>query len=135
MHRQTRPALALAGTLALAAAGPAVASIMSHFPARHARPAVATNQGPWFVRAGQSQDLYANVGRKPLPLVIYLCTRAEGPAAPHVQLQVLGRASFDVQGCQSVYMVLSSGERVTIANPNPVDVIGSYKLDLQAKVR
>ena len=100
MHRPIRPALLVAGAfgLALAAAPRAGAGLLSHFPARHAKPAVATNEGPWFVRAGEAQDLYANVGRKPLPLQIYLCTRAEGLSAPRVQHLVLGRAAVDVQG-------------------------------------
>ncbi len=135
MHRLIRLAPAVAGALgvALASAGPAAAGV--HLPGRHPKAAIATGEGPWFVRAGAVQDLYANVGKKPLPVVIYLCIRPEGPAAPRVQLQILGRAPIDIQGCQSVYLLLGSGERVAIVNPNPVDVIGTYKLDLQAKVR
>ncbi len=135
MNRWIGPVLTFGALgLGLSAALPAAAGL--HLPpGRHAKAAIATNEGPWFVRAGAVQDLYANVGNKALPVMIYLCTRPDGPAAPHVQLQILGRAPIDIQGCQSVYLLLTSGERVAIVNPNPVDVIGTYKLDLQAKVR
>ena len=134
MYRWIGPALTC-GALGLALSVAASASAGVHLPGRHAKAAIATGEGPWFVRAGAVQDLYANVGKKPLPVVIYLCIRPDGPAAPHVQLQIIGRAPIDILGCQSVYLLLTSGERVAIVNPNPVDVIGTYKLDLQAKVR
>lgn len=136
MHRSSGRSLAAATvmlTALLASGGPAGAGL--HVPGHRARAAIAANEGAWLVRAGAVQDLYANIGKRPLPLVVYLCTRPDGLAAPHVQLQILGRAPVDIQGCQSVYLLLASGERLAIVNPNPVGVSGTYKLDLQAKVR
>ena len=65
----------------------------------------------------------------------YVCTRGPGASAPRVELQVVGRAPIDVQGCENVFLLLSSGERLSLVNPNPVDVTGSYKLDLQSQLK
>ena len=135
MHRTRRRSQAAAAVAlaTLMAGSPAAAGL--HVPGHKARAAIAANEGSWLVRAGAVQDLYANIGKHPLPLVVYLCTRADSLAAPRVQLQILGRAPVDIQGCQSVYLLLASGERLAIVNPNPVTVGGTYKLDLQGKVR
>ena len=134
MHRTNGRFLAVTALVVLLpGANPAIAGL--HVPLHRAKAAIAANEGPWLVRAGAAQDLYANIGKKPLQLVVYLCTRPDGLAAPHVQLQIVGRAPVDIQGCQSVYMLLGSGERLAIVNPNPVAIGGTYKLDLQGKVR
>ena len=136
MHRSSGHSLAAAALMLgalLTVSRPAAAGL--HAPGHKAKAAIAANEGSWLVRAGAAQDLYANIGKHPLPLVVYLCTRPDGLAAPHVQLQILGRAPVDIQGCQSVYLLLASGERLAIVNPNPVGVSGTYKLDLQAKVQ
>ena len=134
MHRTKGRFLAAAALAALlAGAVPAAAGL--HLPGRRAKAAIAANEGAWLVRAGAAQDLYANIGKTPLQMVVYLCTRPDGLAAPHVQLQIIGRAPVDIQGCQSVYMLLASGERLAIVNPNPEPVGGTYKLDLQGKAR
>ena len=132
MKQSMRRPRALAAAIGFALGA---AACEAHFPGHHARAVIAENEGPWLVRAGAVQDLYANTGHHPLPLVVYLCTRPEGPEAPHVLLQMIGRAPIDVQGCQSVFLELSAGERLEILNPSPVDVVGTYKLDLQAKLR
>ncbi len=132
MKLSMRRRLPLAAAIGLALGASACEA---HFPGHHARAAIAENEGPWFVRAGAVQDLYANTGPHPLPLIVYLCTQPQGGGAPHVLLRMIGRAPIDIQGCQSVFLDLSGGERLEILNPNPFDVTGSYKLDLQARVR
>ena len=52
-----------------------------------------------------------------------------------MELQVIGRPPIDVQGCQSLYLLIGPGERLAIANPNPIDVSGTYKLDMQAQLK
>ena len=93
MHRSSGHSLAAAALMLgalLTASRPAAAGL--HAPGHKAKAAIAANEGSWLVRAGAAQDLYANIGKHPLPLVVYLCTRPDGLAAPHVQLQILGRA-------------------------------------------
>ncbi|HEY5412208.1 MAG TPA: hypothetical protein VIJ94_15920 [Caulobacteraceae bacterium] len=122
-----------AAALALSATGAPAFAV--HLPGRHVKAAVAANEGPWFVRAGATQDIYANTGKKALSLQAYICTRPEGAGAPRVELEVQGRAPIEIQGCSSVYLLLSSGERMALYNPGAADVTGSYKFDLQSQVK
>jgi hypothetical protein len=131
MDRTIGRALTLVGALGfvLATAGPALAL---HVPGKKAKkPVVASNEGSWIVKAGSSRDIYANVTKTEMPMQAYVCTQAAGPVAPKVELSIAGRAPIDIQGCGSVYLLVGSGERLAIINPNPADVTGSYKLDLQ----
>lgn len=122
-----------AAALALSAIGAPAFAI--HLPGKHVKAAVATNEGPWFVRAGATQDIYANTGKKPLSLLAYICTRAQGVAAPRVELERQGREPIEIQGCTSIYLLLDSGERLALFNPGAADVIGSYKFDLQSQLK
>lgn len=136
MDRSIGRALTLAGALGLLSPVAEVAwGFPVHLPGHHAKPQVAANEGLWFIRAGGAQDIYANVGRKPLPVQAYVCTKPDGPGAPRVELQVLGRAAIDIQGCQSLYLLLNAGERITLLNPNPAAVNGSYKMDVQSAIK
>lgn len=122
-----------AATLALSAIGAPAFAL--HLPGKHAKAAIAANEGPWLVHAGATQDIYANTGKKPLSLQAYICTRPEGPGAPRVELELQGRAPIEIQGCSSVYLFLGSGERMALYNPGSADIAGSYKLDLQGQVK
>jgi len=132
MDRSIGRLLAAAGTLGLALAVAASASALSiHKPGKKKAPIVAANEGSWIVHAGATRDIYSNQSKDSMPMQAYVCTQGPGMVLPHVELQIIGRAPIDIQGCDSVYLVLSPGERLSILNPNPADVSGSYKLDLQ----
>jgi hypothetical protein len=131
MDRTIGRALTLAGTLGLVLAAGCADALPVHMPGKKAKPVVAANEGSWIVKAGASRDIYANVTKTAMPMQAYVCTQAPGPVAPMVELQVVGRAPIDIQGCDSVYLLIGSGERLAIFNPNPAEVTGSYKLDLQ----
>ena len=134
MDRSIGRALALAtALLVLAAASSAPAGV--HMPGKKHKAAAAANEGAWIVHAGATQDIYANLGKQSQSMQAYVCTRGPGLAAPRVELQMVGRPAIDVQGCQSVYLLIGPGERLAIANPNPADVSGSSKLDLQAQLK
>ena len=124
--------LAAALGLVLAAALPASASPL-HLPGKKAKAIAPANEGAWIVHAGATQDIYANLAKTSRSLQANVCTRGPGLAAPRVELQVVGRAPIDIQGCTSLYLLLGPGERLSIANPNPADVSGTYKLDLEAQ--
>ena len=128
------PALAATFGLALSAATPALASPI-HLPGKKAKPVVAANEGAWIVHAGATRDIYANLAKTSQTMQAYVCTLGPGQAAPRVELMVAGRAPIDIQGCTSIYLLLAPGERLAIVNPNPADVSGSYKLDLQAQLK
>ena len=123
------------GVVALALTFAGAPAFAIHLPGRHVKAAVAANEGAWFVRAGATQDIYANTGKRPLSLQAYICTRAQGPVAPRVELELQGRMPIEIQGCASVYLLLSSGERLALYNPGAADVIGSYKFDLQGQLK
>jgi hypothetical protein len=131
MNRTTARSLTLAGTLGFVLAATGAQALPVHMPGKKAKPVVAANEGSWIVKAGSSRDIYANLTKAAMPMQAYVCTQAPGPVAPKVELQVVGRTPIDIQGCQSVYLLVGSGERLAIINPNPADVTGSYKLDLQ----
>ncbi len=134
-HRIGRPlwAAAVAATAALMAAACATA-LPIHLPGHHPKPAIPT-EGPWFVRAGQVQDVYANTGKKPLALEAYLCV-TPGPAGdPHVDLRQGGHSPIELEGCQSLYLLLAPGDRIALADPGPVDAAGTYRLDLQGQLK
>ena len=130
-------AVALAGALGLTLAALAPASALQiHLPGKkHTKSAAASNEGAWIVHAGATQDIYANPGKQSQSMQAYVCTRGPGLAQPSVELQLVGRPPIDVQGCQSIYLLIGPGERLSILNPNPVDVSGSYKLDLQSQLK
>ncbi len=127
-------ALTLAAALSLALPAAASAAPL-HLPGKKHKAVVALNEGAWIVHAGATQDIYANLGKQAQSMQAYVCTRGPGASAPLVELQVVGRAPIDVQGCENVFLLLSSGERLSLVNPNPVDVTGSYKLDLQSQLK
>jgi hypothetical protein len=129
-------ALALAGRVALVlAAASSAAAFPVHLPGKRHKAVAAANEGAWIVHPGAAQDIYANLGKHSQPMQAYVCTRGPGLAAPRVELQMAGRPLIDVQGCQSVYLLIGPGERLAIANPNPADVSGSYRLDLQSQLK
>ena len=136
MDRSIGWALALAAALGLGLGACMPASALPiHLPGRKARAVVPANEGAWIVHAGATQDLYANLAKTSRSLQANVCTRGPGLAAPRVELQVVGRAPIDIQGCTSLYLLLGPGERLSILNPNPADVSGTYKLDLQAQLK
>ena len=122
------------GLMAAALAAACACATPLHLPGRHAKVVVPT-EGPWFVRAGQVQDIYANTGSKPLAMQTYLCLTPKPGAASRVALVIAGRAPMDIEGCSSLYLLLTPGERIAISNPGPVDAIGTYKLDLQGQAK
>ena len=136
MDRSIGWALALAATLGLGLGACAPASAFPvHLPGRKAKAVAPANEGAWLVHAGAAQDIYANLAKTSRSLQASVCTRGPGLAAPRVELLVVGRAPIDVQGCTSLYLLLGPGERLSIVNPNPADVSGSYKLDLLAQLK
>ena len=129
-------AIAVACALGLAMSVAAPASAVSlHLPGKKHKPVIAANEGAWIVHAGSSQDIFANPNKQSQTLQAYICTRGQGLAEPRVELQLIGRPPIDVQGCQSLYLLIGPGERLAIVNPNPADVSGTYKLDLQAQLK
>jgi hypothetical protein len=121
------------GLAALLACAPAQAGrIHLALPGHHAK-AVVPTEGPWFVRAGQTQDIWANLGSKPQALQTYLCLTAKPGGARRVDLILEGRAPMDIEGCASVYLLLVPGERIALSNPGPADAIGTYRFDLQGQ--
>jgi hypothetical protein len=122
--------LGLAALLACAPAGAKLPRLS--LPGHHAKPIVPT-EGPWFVRAGQTQDIWANTGSKPQAMQTYLCVTARPGGARRVDLVLEGRAPMNVEGCTSVYLELAPGERVAIANPSSGDAVGTYRFDLQGQ--
>ena len=134
-HRIGRPsrAAAVAATAALMAAACAAASPV-HLPGHKAKAAVPT-EGPWIVHAGQVHDIYANTDKKPLALQAYFCVTAGVSGAPRVDLQQAGRSPIEIQGCQSLYLLLGPGDRIALADLGPTDATGTYKLDLQGQLK
>jgi hypothetical protein len=129
-------ALAVASAIGIALPAALPASAVSlHMPGRRHKPLIAANEGAWIVHAGSSQDIFSNSNKQSQSMQAYVCTRGPGLAEPRVELQVVGRAPIDVQGCQSLYLLIGPGERLAIVNPNPIDVSGTYKLDLQAQLK
>ena len=136
MGRSIGWAVGLAATLGLVlAAAPRASALPIHLPGKKAKAVALANEGAWIVHAGATEDIYANLAKTSRTLQAYVCTRGPGPAAPRVELQVLGRAPIDIQGCTSLFLLLGPGERLAIVNPNPADVSGTYKLDLQAQLK
>lgn len=134
-HRIGRPlwAAAVAATAALMATACASA-LPIHLPGHHPKTVVPT-EGPWFVRAGEVQDLYANTGKKPLALDAYVCVTPGPAGAPRVDLHQGVRAAIELQGCQSLYLLLAPGDRIALGAPGPTDATGTYKLDLQGQLK
>ena len=127
---QTSAAIAAA---ALMVAAPASA-LPIHLPG-HRPKAVVPTEGPWFVRAGQVQDLYANTGKKPLAVQANFCVAPASGAAPRVSLLQGGREPIEILGCQSLYLELAPGDRIALADAGPSDATGTYKLDLQGQLK
>lgn len=134
-HRIERPsrAAAVAAIAALMAAASA-AALPIHLPGHHAKATVPT-EGPWIVHAGQVHDIYANTEKKPLALLAYFCVTPGASGAPRVDLQQVGRSPIELQGCQSLYLLLAPGDRIALADPGPTDATGTYKLDLQGQLK
>ncbi len=135
-HRITRALEATGLSLAaLLACAPAQAKLPHlGLPGHHAK-AVVPTEGPWFIRAGQTQDIYANTGSKPVAMQTYLCLTPKPGAARRVDLVLEGRAPMNIEGCASIYLLLVPGERMAIANPGPGDAVGTYRFDLQGQVK
>ena len=105
-----------------------------HLPGRRPLPAIPT-EGPWLVRAGATLDIYANLGKRPLPLQAHICLRTHPGGSPRVELQLEGRSPIDLQGCSSLYLLLGPGERIALHEPGPDDATGTYKLELSSPLK
>lgn len=126
---------ASAAMAAAASMSAAPASALAvHLPGHHPKVVVPT-EGPWLVRAGQVQDLYANTGHKSLALQAYFCVTPKPGPAPQVDLLQGGRTPIEIQGCQSLYLLLAPGDRIALAASGSVDATGTYKLDLQGQLK
>jgi hypothetical protein len=52
-----------------------------------------------------------------------------------VDLRQGGRAPVEIQGCQSLYLLLAPGDRIALAAPGPTDAAGTYRFDLQGQLK
>ena len=127
---RTSAAMAVAALMAADSAS----ALPVHLPGRHPKVVVPT-EGRWVVRAGQVQDLYANTGKKPLAVQASFCVAPAAVAEPQVSLLQGGRAPIEIAGCQSLYLELAPGDRITLADAGPSDAAGTYKLDLQGQLK
>jgi hypothetical protein len=133
-HRIGRPFWTSAAiTAAMIAAVPASA-LPLHLPGHRPKVVVPT-EGPWFVRAGQVQDIYANTGKKPVALQAAVCLTPGSGGDPHVNLLQGGRPPIELQGCQSLYLELSPGDHIALADTGSTDAAGTYKFDLQGQLK
>jgi|WetSurMetagenome_2_1015567.scaffolds.fasta_scaffold27872_4 hypothetical protein len=125
--------LTLAASLVCIAAGPASAAPWSgllHHGAKKAPP--TPDEGIWTLPGAASRQIYVNEGKAAVQVVAYVCVDAKATEHPMVEVVLTGRAPVEAPvGCRSVYLVVDSGEKVTLVNPGPAGVSGSYKIAKQ----
>lgn len=94
--------------------------------------APAPDEGVWALPGSASRQIYINEGKAAVQVVAYVCVDATAPGRPMVEVVLLGRAPIEMPGgCQSVYLVVDSGEKVMLVNPGHEAASGSYKIGKQ----
>ena len=133
-HRIARAQRAAGLGLIAALASACASASPIHLPGHHAKVVVPT-EGQWYVRAGQTQDIWTNTTTKAQAMQTYLCLTPRTGLASRVSLILEGRTPMEIEGCTSLYLLVVPGERVVIANPGVADAIGTYRFDLQGQAK
>ena len=118
----------------LALAGGAGSAAPESGGAKHGskKAAPAPDEGVWALPGSASRQIYINEGKAAVQVVAYVCVDATAPGRPMVEVVLLGRAPIEMPGgCQSVYLVVDSGEKVMLVNPGHEAASGSYKIGKQ----
>ena len=87
----------------------------------------------WKLAAGASQPIFVNQGKAAAPVNVYVCVDIKPHGRPKVDIRMVGRAPVEAgAGCQSVYLEVDAGERITLLNPGAEAASGSYKVAPQS---
>lgn len=86
-------------------------------------------EGFWKLASGASQEIFVNQGKAAVQVTTYVCVDPKPGGHPVVRVEMLGRAPVEAPvGCQSVYLLVDTGDWVALVNPGTDNVSGSYKV-------
>jgi hypothetical protein len=124
--------LTLAAFLALLAFAAAPASAAPWSGLLHPKKPVGPEEGVWALPGPGTRQIFINEGKSPVQVLAYVCVEAKAHGQSMVEVELAGHAPLEVAaGCQSVYLVVDSGEKVMLVNPGPDAASGSYRIARQ----